>query len=491
MKIFGFEIARTKAPVAAVAPPSGWNYSFGLPFWSGSHGFPLVQEPFTGAWQKNMGMNPNTLLVFHAIYRCITLISQDISKLRIRLMEQDARSGIWSEVDRNSPYWPVLTKPNRYQNRIQFFEDWMGSKLQEGNTYALKGRDERGIVTALYILNPYRTRVRVATDGSVYYELQTDNLAQVEEDKVVVPASEIIHDRYKPLFHPLCGISPLIACALSGMLGLSIQSNSNQFFRNNAQPGGILTADNHIEDDTAAELKERWENSYSGNNRGRTAVLGDGLKYQSIAETAVNSQLIEQLGITEKNVCTAFGVPGYMVGVGDPPNYNNVEAFREQYYGQCLQNLIEAIEILMDEGLGLTAVKGKTYGTEFDLSALLRMDTATKGKVWGDLVKGSIASPNEARAEFDLPPVKGGESPMAQQQNFSLAALAKRDAKPDPFASDKPAAAAPAAGNDNQDNQDNQDGQGDTTTGDATDATREFATQVRRRLAVHRSARSG
>ena len=45
---------------------------------------------------------------------------------------------------------------------------------------------------------------------------------------------------------------------------------------------------------------------------------------------------------------------------------------------------------------------------------------------------------NEARFRANYSDVKGGESPMVQQQNYSLAALAKRDAQEDPFASKTP-----------------------------------------------------
>ena len=38
----------------------------------------------------------------------------------------------------------------------------------------------------------------------------------------------------------------------------------------------------------------------------------------------------------------------------------------------------------------------------------------------------------------------GGESPYLQQQNYSLAALAKRDAQEDPFAPNTPALPPPA-----------------------------------------------
>jgi phage portal protein BeeE len=63
------------------------------------------------------------------------------------------------------------------------------------------------------------------------------------------------------------------------------------------------------------------------------------------------------------------------------------------------------------------------------------MDTATRYKAHSDAIGGGWLSPDEARLDEDLPPVPGGKSPMMQQQNYSLAALAKRDVKEDPFQS--------------------------------------------------------
>jgi HK97 family phage portal protein len=437
VRLFGLEITRAKTAVPTSTVPQGWSTNFGLPFLnSPSSQFPILQEPFTGAWQRNQDMQVNVLLSFHALYRCITLISQDISKMRICLVEQNPQ-GIWEEVDRNAPFWPVLIKPNRYQNRIQFFDEWLGSKLIYGNTYVLKERDARGIVVAMYIMHPLRTKTLVAPDGSIFYDLQSDYLININEDRIRVPASEVIHDRYKPLYHPLQGISPIMACALSGLLGIAIEQNSARFFQNASRPGGILSAPERINDETAKRLKEHWEQNYTGMNAGRIAVLGDGLKFEAMRETAVDAQLIEQAKLSAENVCTAFGVPPYMVGVGQAPAFNNIEALNQQYYSQCLQNLIESIELLLDEGLGLVTTT-RIYGTEFSLEDLLRMDTATKSKTWGDLVKQGIAAPNEARAAFDMMPVNGGDSPYLQQQNYSLEALAKRDAKTDPFASASP-----------------------------------------------------
>lgn len=420
LRIFGFEISGRKSIPAGLQSPA----SRGREWW------PLIREPFSGAWQRNKEIRNETVLAHSAVYACITLIASDISKIRCCLVEKD-KDGIWSEVE-VSAFSPVLRKPNGYQNRIKFIEQWVVSKLISGNTYVLKGRDQRGVVIALYILDPTKTKPLVAPNGDVYYQLSRDNLSGVA-DSVTVPASEIIHDTMVPLYHPLCGVSPLFACGLAALQGLSIQVNSEKFFHNGAAPGGVLTAPATIDDVTAKRLKDHWEQNYSGDNAGRVAVLGDGLKFEKMTMTAVESQLIDQLKWTSETVCSCFHVPPYMVGVGSMPAYNNIEALNQQYYSQCLQAIIESIELCLDEGLGLTSVQGKTYGTEFDLDGLLRMDTATQYKTIGDGIGAALITPNEGRKKINLKPLKGGNSVFMQQQNYSLEDLAKRSEMDNPF----------------------------------------------------------
>ena len=124
----------------------------------------MIRESFAGAWQENKEISVDTALSYHAVYTCITLIANDIGKLRIKLVQQDPTTGVWAETA-SPAFSPVLRKPNRYQNHIQFKEYWMMSKLSRGNTYVLKQRDARGIVTALYILDPMRVRPLVSPDG--------------------------------------------------------------------------------------------------------------------------------------------------------------------------------------------------------------------------------------------------------------------------------------------------------------------------------------
>ncbi|EOP0116054.1 phage portal protein, partial [Escherichia coli] len=110
---------------------------------------------------------------------------------------------------------------------------------------------------------------------------------------------------------------------------------------------------------------------------------------------------------------------------------DNVEALEQQYYSQCLQTLIESIELLLDEALET----GENESTEFDVTTLLRMDSERRMKTLGDAVKNTLLTPNEARKRENLPPLAGGDALYLQQQNYSLEALSRRDAREDPFAS--------------------------------------------------------
>ncbi|HGZ0451749.1 TPA: phage portal protein, partial [Escherichia coli] len=107
------------------------------------------------------------------------------------------------------------------------------------------------------------------------------------------------------------------------------------------------------------------------------------------------------------------------------------EALEQQYYSQCLQTLIESIELLLDEALET----GENESTEFDVTTLLRMDSERRMKTLGDAVKNTLLTPNEARKRENLPPLAGGDALYLQQQNYSLEALSRRDAREDPFAS--------------------------------------------------------
>ena len=211
-----------------------------------------------------------------------------------------------------------------------------------------------------------------------------------EGQDLVVPAREIIHDQMLTLFHPLIGIPPLYACGLAAQQGLTMSSQSEQFFRTGSHPGGVLTAPGAIGNEVAQRLKDYWETNFTGANVGRVAVLGDGLKYEGMTVNAAESQLIEQFQWTAQQICTCFHVPPALLDLGESAKLTTeLEALLQKYHSQCIQSLLINFETKLDEGLELKP----TLGTEFDIDDLIWMVTATKVKAAADSIGAGALSP--------------------------------------------------------------------------------------------------
>lgn len=395
-------------------------------------GWRRILEPFAGAWQRGIEETRGTVLAYPTLYACLNRISQDIGKLPFQLMQRDSY-GLWSPTT-NPAYSPLLRSPNHYQTPAQFREAWIISKLQHGNTYALKVRDARGVVVKLFILDPCVVMPMISDSGDVYYQLNystAQNLLPLDYPaaQLTLPASEIIHDRLNCFHHPLIGVPPLCAANWPAVKNLKILRDATTYFANGAKPSGILTVPAGISDDDAEKVKAYWSENFTGPNAGKVGLIGADAKFVPLSFNSADSQMVEQMRYSDEQICQPFGIPPFKIGIGSIPAGLGVDAINQLYYADALQAHIEAMEDLLDRGLGVA----ENIGVELNLEPLLRMDAEKQATVEGSLVKNGIKAPNEARRRFGLVPLTGGDSVYLQQQNYSLEALARRDQSEDPF----------------------------------------------------------
>lgn len=425
MQIGPFTISRTKAaggdlitswPIAAGAGAGGGGW------------FPILRESFAGAWQRGVVASVEDVATHPTFFAAATQIAGDVAKCRPMLVKET--KGVCEEVT-NPAYSPVIQRPNHYQNRIQFYAYWILSKIFRGNAYALKERDLRGVVTAIYLLDPTRVRPMVTPNGDVYYALGQDVLAGVTEASLLVPAREIIHDSWNCLYHPLVGLSPIYASGHAAIQSMTIVNNATRMFRKGLQISGVMTAPGNISEVTAKRLTEYYTNNFTGEeSAGKIMVLGDGLAFSKPdVMSAVDAQMIDLLKWDDEKVCATLHFPAFMAGVGPLPSYNNVDALNQIYYGQCLQTLFESLELCLTDGLEMN-----NYQVEFDLDGLDRMDFAQRMIVSTQGAIGGVLTPDEARHRFSrrLGPVKGGDQVYMQKQNWPLNMLGTDNPPPAP-----------------------------------------------------------
>jgi HK97 family phage portal protein len=275
----------------------------------------------------------------------------------------------------------------------------------------------------------------------VFYQLNyttAQNLlpASYPAEQIIIPASEIIHDRMNCLHHHLIGVPPLCAAYWPAAKNLRILRSSAEFFANNAQPGGILTAPAGMSEEDAQAVKKFWDENYTGSNAGKIAVIGADMKFTSFAMKGADAQLVEQMRYSDEQICQPFGIPPFKIGIGAIPAGLGVDAINQLYYADALQGHIESMENLLDEGLGIS----RPMGVEMDLEPLLRMDEGKRAEVATKLVGGGIETPNEGRLRFNRAPLEGGDTVYMQQQDFPLDQVRKNkivDAEQQPIQPDE------------------------------------------------------
>jgi HK97 family phage portal protein len=431
--------SRTKAAVNPVAiPPELSGSGLGNLLGSLSHGY--VHEPFAGAWQRNVSeaCDPS-ILAFSAVYGCISIISGDIAKLPMSIVRAAPKGG--TEAHTAHPLNQVLWTPNHFQTRVDFMQQLMVSTLLAGNAYVWMERDKRGVISAMYVLDPRSVKVLVADTGDVFYHIITDKnklsgLKYDNQESITLPASEIIHHRLMTVDHPLVGVTPLYAAGVSASVGANILMHGANFFRNQSRPSGVLVAPGKISKDVAQLLKDKWEENFTGGKIGRTAVLGDGLKWQPLVLTATDAQLIEQLRYSVEDVARVYRVPLFLLGDSTKVSYRNSEQLNRAYYSGCLQYHIESLEARFDAAFKLP---NDTY-IEFDLDPLLRTEIDIRFTAYQTAIKSGFKTINEVRAKEGDAPVAGGDEPLMQVQYVPLSQL-----KTAAVAANNPAPPAPPA----------------------------------------------
>jgi len=302
-----------------------------------SSGAIVINEPYTGAWQRNQSLTMrDSMLSFSAVYGCVNVISSDVGKLPMTI-EREADDGSRELIPRH-PAALLFYKPNHYQTSLDFLQQIMSSVLLAGNAYALLERDQRGVVNAMHPLNPAHVwpLVNDAT-GDVYYRLTLsqstpllgpltqESLIKDKENTWVVPARNIFHHRVMTVEHPLIGVTPLFAAGMSATVGMNAASGSADFLARMPRPSGVLQSPGKIEPALAQKLKEDWAKNFSGMNAGLPAVLGGGLEWKPLTVSAVDMQVIDLLRWSVEDIARVYRVPPFMLGELGKASYKNSE----------------------------------------------------------------------------------------------------------------------------------------------------------------------
>lgn len=345
------------------------------------------------------------------VYACVRLLAETVAGLPLHLYRM--KEGI-SEKERavDHPLYKILYRqPNPEMTSFSFRETMMTHLLLWGNAYAQIIRDGRNGIMGLYPLLPENVETDRDENGQIYYiyHAYTDEKPGENNKDIYFRKDEIFHIPGLG-FNGLVGFSPIAMMKNSLGTTLAVEKYGSSFFRNGAQPSGVLEHPGVLKN--PEKIRENWTSVYGGpNNAHKVAVLEEGMQYKAISLPPEDSQFLStrQFGVNE--ICRIFRVPPHMVQDLEYATFSNIEHQSIDFVVHTLTPWLVRFEQAIIKDL-LLPDEQDTLFPKFNVDGLLRGDYQSRMQGYATGISNGFLSPNDVRRleNMDLIPVeKGGD----------------------------------------------------------------------------------
>jgi hypothetical protein len=185
-------------------------------------------------------------------------------------------------------------------------------------------------------------------------------------EQVPLKAGEVILEKYADPLDPYRGLGPVQAIMPNIQQQRYATEWQRNVFLNGADPGGIITVPNHLEERELDELVDRWRESHRGVARaGHIGVLEDGMTYTPTGSSNKDMDYV-QLRLTNRDeIREAWRIHPAMLGTSQDVNRANAQTAQEVFVAwSVLTRLNRRRDTLNNKLLPLFGTTG--VGVEFD-----------------------------------------------------------------------------------------------------------------------------
>lgn len=348
---------------------------------------------------------PDGALQISTVYACARLLAGTVSSLPLMVYQND--KGV-RRLYRESRLWSILhDSPNKVMTASDFWQAMIVQWALRGNAYAQIMRDKDGDLVSLWPLSSDQMSVfSDKSDGRLVYQYVRDGKT------FLLDAGDVLH--IKDIGTGTLGFSKLEFMGSSVRESMETQKYTMQNAANFGRPAGILTVDHILDrkkgqDKSVANALGTFKDGF-----GRVIVLEADMKFQQVALTPEQSQLLESRRYGVEEICRWFGVPPVLIGASGATTWGSgiaeiVAGFHKFTLNPLLKSIEQAIEsrVLQPEERGSLTV-------EFNLDAFFRGDIKSRYSAYATAVQNGFKTRNEVRQLENDPPIDGGDVLTAQ-----------------------------------------------------------------------------
>lgn len=382
--------------------------------------------------KTGLSVNEATALRVMAVWGCVKVITEDVGKLPLKLIQED-RKGKKSILYSHPLYRVLYRAPNAWQTSMEWRMTMLLHALlcQFGISYISRSQ-ETAEVLELIPLMPGNVKVRQLDNYELRYDV-SDGKGHI----VTLSSSDV---------HVLKGLSWNGFTALelvrqgTDAIGLAIASEETQarMHGNGAKPGGVLSTSAVLTKEQIDRVKEQFASAYSGvSNAFKTILLDNGLKFEAWNMTGVDGQHLETRKMQVEEICRLFRVFPQMIAASSAtPTYASAESFFGAHVGHTLQPWVTLWEQAIMRDLLTEREIASGIEAKFILQGLMRGSAPQRAEFYTSAINAGWMTRNEARRLEDLDPLPGLDeilTPLNMSSGSSSPSATKP--KPDPASS--------------------------------------------------------
>lgn len=357
-----------------------------------------------GPTSSGVNVHAGSALTLSAVFCAVRLLAESIGSLPLFVLQRDAK-GNRERLTRHALYAVLHHQANAEQTAMEFRETLQGHLELRGNAYAEIVRDGGEQVRELWPLHPDLVAPKRQDDGSLVYAVRVKNGAQT----IYLPERKVLHLRGLGS-NGVTGFSTITMMAEMLGLGLGAQEYAARFFSNDGTPGGVLQMDGKLSEVAQKRLKEFFTAQHGGlSNRHRTAILEEGLKWQTIGISAKDAQILESRKFSITEVARMFNIPAHKLKDLEHATFTNIEHQNIEFVVDAIRPRCVRWEQRLSAALLSAEDRAAGVFIEHQVDGLLRGDFATRMAGYAVGRNGGWFSVNDIRRLENMNSIENGD----------------------------------------------------------------------------------
>lgn len=323
------------------------------------------------------------------LFAIVSMEATAVAKLKWHLYRSAASGKDEDRVEITThPALSVLNKPNDFYSRQELFETGQQHTDLAGMAFWVVGRNPiaKAMPIELWPVRPDKmipcTDPKEFLTGWLYDGPSGEKIPLAKQDVLMV--------RMPDPENPHLGLGPVASIKTDTEAARYIAEWNRNFFRNSAEPGGIIEFDSMLSDVEFETLQKRWQEQHRGvNNAHRVAILERG-KWIERKYTQRDMEFSTLRNVSSQVIREAFAFPALMLGQVEDVNRASADAsenFFAKYHTVTRADRWKGL--LNNDFLPLFGPLG--IGYEFDYDSPVSADSDEENKARDSKVKAVVA----------------------------------------------------------------------------------------------------